>query len=111
LTLAPVAASLCGLLIPATFLFYLACERRFSQHVKFTPLDVYCQPEIVKSENWPESKPNDNTVTYISPAYSKKITEVWPPEYVRHLISLGESLDQGFDGSNSHRWISLQDSN
>lgn len=59
------------------------------------------------TENQPSTTGDDLSVSYRSPAYTKKIMELWAPEYVRDLIS-NDDIEKGYEETQKPRWIPLK---
>lgn len=84
-------AILCGLLVPCTVIFQILCSSIFSRHLKYLPLDQ-CD-----DQPFPTAAPGQKSLSYQSPAFSKRLRTVWVPEYIAHLVT--PEIDAAFSES------------
>ena len=127
---APVAASLCALLVPLTYFTHYYIEANYSRQIRQTPLEllpanrqvdtpldrrisisVINSPRTTQAiVNVEDHHASQAASSYLSPAYSKAFSKLWIPEYLASLA--GEKLDMEVE-QESHKlktgkWISLQ---
>ncbi|KAI8916091.1 hypothetical protein EDD86DRAFT_186350 [Gorgonomyces haynaldii] len=115
---APVASTLCFMLLILTVAFYRFCDDRFHRHTHYIPLE-HLKPEdpqdkklkhrlsvsVVNSnahtkhiQSVQELHKAESVTSYLSPAYSKPFFKVWLPDFVRDLNQSRHNLEEEHSG-------------
>ncbi|KAL2918787.1 hypothetical protein HK105_201621 [Polyrhizophydium stewartii] len=90
---APIAATFCGALVVATWLFYELCRMSFDRHTHYAPLDSLVDPEILdESDDLQEDADQDN----VAEGLHQSSQQTSPTKPHKNKWSLRKSFDSLF---------------